>query len=241
MRAARHFALIATALTLLANLAPAGAGTVTVVLNNLDQMPEPTGSSPFVGQSFIAGADQTLHGAQMQLSPTVPPSSNIMLELEARNPDGTAGQTLFSDFSASYDQRSGLITFLADSSFHLVAGTGYWLVLSDPTAGSVTWNYTASQIYQSQFGYGLPSYNTSFYSDQDNGSGNIGYYQPSDGPQMFDLITMNGVVDEPPSAVLLGLGVAIAVVILRHRGSRSFGLPRLQPGRVHQAVRPSGS
>ena len=105
MRTARSFATFAIALTLLGSFATTRAGSV-VVLNNLDQTPQPTGSSPFVGQSFIAGAPQELHGAQMQLDPTAPPSSNITLEVEARNADGTVGQTLFSDFSSSYDPRS---------------------------------------------------------------------------------------------------------------------------------------
>ena len=170
-----------------------------VVLNNLDQPPQPTGSSPFVGQSFIAGAPQELYGAQMQLDPTAPPSSNITLEVEARNADGTVGQTLFSDFSSSYNPRSGLVTFLADAPFDFAANTGYWLVLSDPTKGSVTWEFTASQVYQSDLGYGLPSFNTAYYSDQDNGMGNALYYQPSDGPQMFDLITVPAVAE--PSSI----------------------------------------
>ena len=110
MRAARRFATLAIALTLLGGSAMTRAGTV--VLNNFDQPPQPTGSSPFVGQSFIAGSAQELFGAQMQLDAGVPPSSNIKLEVEARNADGTVGHTLFSDFTSSYNPRSGLITFL---------------------------------------------------------------------------------------------------------------------------------
>jgi hypothetical protein len=235
MRVAHSFAPFALALTLAGSFATARAGTV--VLNNLDQAPQPTGSSPFVGQSFIADSEQALYGAQMQLNPMAPPSSEITLEVEARNADGTAGQTLFSDLSSSYDPSTGLVTFVADSPFSFVAGAGYWLVLSDPANGGVTWDYTASQVYQSELGYGLPSLNTSYYSDQDNGLGNLSYYQPSDGPQMFDLIITPAVVGEPPSSVLLGLGMAISVLMIRARGSRSFGLPRPQPGRVRQAPR----
>ena len=93
-----------------------------VLLNNLDQPPQPTGSSPFVGQSFISGAAEELYGARMQLDPSTPPSSKITLEVEARNADGTVGQTLFSNFSSSYDPRSGLVTFLANSPFDIRGG-----------------------------------------------------------------------------------------------------------------------
>jgi hypothetical protein len=219
MRAARCFATFAIALTLLGGFATTRAGTV--VLNNLDQPPQPTGSSPFVGQSFIAGTAEPLYGAQMQLDPGAPPSPNITLEVEARNADGTVGRTLFSDFSSSYNPRSGLVTFLADAPFDFAAGTGYWLVLSDPTKGSVTWDFTASQVYQSDLGYGLPSYNTAYYSNLDNGLGEAIYYQPSDGPQMFDLI----VVGEPPSLVLMSLAVAIGVLAIGFQRSRASRRP----------------
>jgi hypothetical protein len=234
MRAARSFAAFAIALTLLGGFATTRAGSV-VVVNNLDQPPQPTGSSPFVGESFIAGATQQLYGAQMQLDPTAPPSTRITLEVEARNADGTAGRTLFSDFSSSYNPSSGLVTFLADAPFDFAANTGYWLVLSDPTKGSVTWDFTASQVYQSNLGYGLPSYNTAYYSDHDNGMGNPVYYQPSDGPQMFDLIT-TGVVAEPPSLVMLSLGVAIVVLAIGYQGARSAGLSRPRVGQGPRAV-----
>jgi hypothetical protein len=236
MRAARSFGSFAIALTLLGSFATTRAGSV-VVLNNLDQPSQPTGSSPFVGQSFIAGATQTLYGAQIQLDPTAPPSSSLVLEVEARNADGTVGQTLFSDFSSSYNPRSGLVTFLADASFDFAANAGYWLVLSDPTKGSVTWDFTASQVYQSDLGYGLPSYNTAYYSDQDNGLGDAVYYQPADGPQMFDLIT-TGVVEEPPSIVMLGLGAAILGLAIGIRRTLSARLPRARVGRGPGTVHP---
>ncbi len=125
----RHFAI---ALALLGSFATTRAGSV-VLLNNLDQPPQPTASTPFVGQSFISGAAEELYGARMQLYPSAPPSSKITLDVEARNADGTVGQTLFSDFSSSYDTTTGVITFLANSPFNMAANTGYWLVLSDPT------------------------------------------------------------------------------------------------------------
>jgi hypothetical protein len=208
-----------------------------VILNNLDQPPQPTASSPFVGQSFIAGATQQLYGAQMQLDPTSPPSATITLEVEARNPDGTVGRTLFSDFSSSYNPRSGLVTFLADAPFDFAAATGYWLVLSDPTKGSVTWDFTTSQFYQSDLGYGLPSYNTAYYSNEDNGLGIATYYQPSDGPQMFDLIT-TAAVAEPPSLVMLSLGMAIVVFAIGFQRARSSGLWRARVGQGPRTVHP---
>jgi hypothetical protein len=236
MRTARSFATFTIAMTLLGSFATTRAGSV-VVLNNLDQPPQPTGSSPFVGQSFIAGAPQELHGAQMQLDPTAPPSSNITLEVEARNADGTVGQTLFSDFSSSYNPRSGLVKFLADAPFDFAANTGYWLVLSDPTKGSLTWEFTASQVYQSDLGYGLPSFNTAYYSDQDNGMGNALYFQPSDGPQMFDLITFP-VVGEPSSLVLMGLAVAIGVLAMHLQSSRFSWRQRPRVARGTKVVHP---
>ena len=236
MRTARTFATFTIAMTLLGSFATTRAGSV-VVLNNLDQPPQPTGSSPFVGQSFIAGATQQLQGAQMQLDPTAPPSSNITLEVEARNADGTVGQTLFSDFSSSYNPRSGLVTFLADAPFDFAANTGYWLVLSDPTNGSLTWEFTASQVYQSHLGYGLPSFNTAYYSDQNNGMGNALYFQPSDGPQMFDLITAP-VVGEPSSLVLMGLAVAIGVLAVHLQGSQSSSRQRPRVSRATKVVHP---
>jgi hypothetical protein len=238
MRATRPFATSAITLILLIGLAPARAGTVTtVILNNLDQQPEPTAPSAFVGQSFIAGTGQPLYGAQMQLDPSAPPSSAVTLEVEARNADGTLGQTLFSNFSSSYSPTTGLITFLATSPFEMTADTGYWLVLSDPVEQSVTWEFTASQVYQSSFGYGLPSYDTAYYSNLDNGLGNAMYYQPSDGPQMFDLITAP-VVEEPSSLILMGLAAAIGVLALRFQGSQASRRPRPQVALCPKVVHP---
>jgi hypothetical protein len=219
----RSVALFAIALTLFASAGTARAGSV-VLLNNLDQSPQPTASSPFVGQSFISGAAEELYGARMQLYPSAPPSSKITLDVEARNANGTVGQTLFSNFSSLYDSTSGVITFTANSPFELAANTGYWLVLSDPGNGIVTWDFTSSLVYQSSFGYGLPSYNTSYYSDQNNGMGNAFYYQPSEGPQMFQLIAA---VPEPTSFLLLSIPVAIAVFAMCLRGARPSGLRRL--------------
>jgi hypothetical protein len=207
-------------LALSAVSAPVHAGIV--LLDNLDQSPQPTSSSPFVGQSFIAGsANETLYGAQMQLDLTAPVPSGIVLEVEARNFDGTVGATLFSNFSSSFDAMTGLITFTANSHFELTAGTGYWLVLSDTSTGGVTWEFTASNVYQSQYGFGLPSHDTSWTSNQDNGSGLSQYYQPSDGPQLFDLIAPAGAsVPEPHSAVLLCFPVALAVLTLWFQRAR---------------------
>jgi len=233
MRAARTFATFAVALTLLGSSATTRAGTV-VLLNNLNQTPEQTGSSAFVGQSFISGSPEPLYGARMQLGANAPPSTKILLEVEARTANGTVGQTLFDNFSSSYDTRTSVITFLADSPFHMAADTGYWLVLSDPAKGSVTWDFTASQVYQSSFGYGLPSYDTAYYSNQDNGMGNATYYQPADGPQMFQLIS----IPEPSSSLLLCVPLAIAVFAMCFRSAGASRLRRRLAGQTAEAVRP---
>ncbi len=196
----------------------------SVLLNNLDQPHQGTTSDPFVGQSFIAGTvDQTLFGAKMQLDPAEPPSSGIVLEVESRNFNGTVGSTLFSNFSSSYDPTTGLVTFTANAAFTLTAGTGYWLVLSDTSAGGVNWDFTASTSYQSQFGYGLPSFHTSWSSNADNGLGSQStYYEPSEGPQLFELIAPEpGAVPEPGSFVLLSFPVAIAVFGMCFRRARA--------------------
>jgi hypothetical protein len=68
-------------------------------------------------------------------------------------------------------------------------------------------------VYNSQFGYGLPSFNTSWTSTADNGMGDSIYYQPSDGPQIFQLISSApATIPEPSSFLLLGFPVAIAVL-----------------------------
>ncbi len=163
----------------------------------------------------------------MQLDPTEPPSSGIALEVEARNDDGTIGATLLSDFTSSYDPTTGLVTFTANSHFELMAGTGYWLVLSDPLAGGVNWEFTALNVYQSQFGYGLPSYNTSWSSTSDNGLGTSTYYQPADGPQLFQLIAAEpATVPEPSSWLLLCFPVAIAGFKLSFQSARRRRLVR---------------
>jgi len=233
MPVACRLARFTIALTMLVGLSQARADMV--LLNNLDQVAQTTAMSTFVGQSFIAGTAEPLHGAQMQLSANTPPSSQIRLEVESRTASGTVGLTLFSNFSSSYNSTSGLITFLADSPFTMQANTGYWLVLSDSTKGSVNWEFTASQIYQSNYGYGLPSYDTSYYSTQDNGMGISTYYQPSDGPQMFDLITVPASVPEPSSLVLLGFGVMITVWAIHHH---KRGLARLSQPRFEDSPKP---
>ena len=168
----RSVALFAIALSLLSIAATTRAGTV--VFNNLDQPPQPTASSPFVGQSFIAGTqDYELYGARMQLDLNNPPTTNIQLEVEARNANGTVGQTLFDNFSSSFNSGSGIVTFIANAPFLFTANTGYWLVLSDPTKGNVTWLFTASQFYESNDGYGLPSYNTSYYFERRQREGDL--------------------------------------------------------------------
>ncbi len=112
----RSVALFAIALSLLSTAATTRAGTV--VFNNLDQPPQPTASSPFVGQSFIAGTqDYELYGARMQLDLNNPPTTNIQLEVEARNSNGTVGQTLFDNFSSSFNSGSGIVTFIANAPF----------------------------------------------------------------------------------------------------------------------------
>jgi hypothetical protein len=230
-------ATFAIALALLGSSATTRAGSI-VLLNNLDQPPENTGSIAIVGESLIKGTPEELYGARMQLDHNLPPSSNIMLEVEARNADGTVGQTLFSNFHSSYDPSSGLITFLANSPFDMAANTGYWLVLSDPTNGSVTWDFTTSQVYQSSFGYGLPSYNTAYTSNHDNGLGNFEYYQPSDGPQMFQLLAP-APVTEPPSFRLLCFPLAIALLAMGYRHVRASQFRRPLDGHaVAEAVQP---
>jgi hypothetical protein len=242
MRATRSFTTLAIALTLLGSFATTRAGSV-VLLNNLDQPAQPTGSSPFVGQSFISGSPEQLYGARMQLSSTLPPSSEITFEVEARTVAGTVGQTLFTNFSSSYGTKSGLITFLANSPFNMAADTGYWLVLSDPkgnsdpTKGSVTWDFTTSQFYQSDLGYGLPSFNTAYYSNLDNGMGNATYYQPSDGPQMFQLLAPAAVA-EPSSFLLLCVAVTIAVFAMCFRSARASRFQRPRAGQATEMVRP---
>ena len=229
----RSVALFAIALSLLSIAATTRAGTV--VFNNLDQPPQPTASSPFVGQSFIAGTqDYELYGARMQLDLNNPPTTNIQLEVEARNANGTVGQTLFDNFSSSFNSGSGIVTFIANAPFLFTANTGYWLVLSDPTKGNVTWLFTASQFYESNDGYGLPSYNTSYYSNEDNGKGISTYYQPSDGPQMFQLITE---VPEPSSFALLGSAAAIVVFGTCVRCNRASRFRRSPAGQAWETVR----
>jgi hypothetical protein len=217
MRAPCSFAFTAIALTLLGMSAPVHAGVV--LLNNLDQPPLASTLNPFVGQSFIAGTvSRPLYEARMQLDPNSHPIPGIVLEVESRNFDGTVGTTLFSNFSSSFDSTTGLVTFTAKSAFELTAGTGYWLVLSDPTAGGVTWDFTESYVYQSQYAYGLPSYDTAWISNQDNGQGNSIYYQPSDGPQLFQLLT----VPEPPSFLLLTFPVVLFVFAMCFQDARAF-------------------
>ena len=209
------YAIVALSLT----VASASVHAGTVLLNNLDQPAQVSVASAFVGQSFIAGTvDELLYGARMQLNPSASPSAGILLEVESRNLDGTVGATLFSNFSSSFDPTTNEVTFTANSSFELKAGTGYWLVLSDPLAGGVNWDFTASNTYESQFAYGLPSYNTSWSSTADNGLGDSRYYQPSDGPQLFQLIApAPSAVPEPSTWLLLGFPVAIAVLTPRFR------------------------
>jgi hypothetical protein len=215
----RSFASTAVALTFLGVSAPVHADIA--LLNNLDQTPSASTYNPFYGQSFIAGTvNEPLQGATMLLDTAVAPSSSIKLEVEARNSDGTVGGTLFSDFSSSYDPTTHLVTFTVNSPFELMSGTGYWLVLSDKagSGGRVGWQYTTSQTNSSQDGYTLPATNTAFVASGDNGSGNITYYQLSDGPQLFELTGASApAVPEPSTALLAAFG---AVAFLSYRWSR---------------------
>jgi hypothetical protein len=227
----RNFARTALALLLLGLAASAHAGIV--VLTNLDEPARLSSMNPYVGQSFIAGnSDQTLFGAEMQLNAAAPPSSSIMLEVEARNSNGTVGQTLFDKFSYSYDKNSGRITFMATSDFVLKAGTGYWLVLHDAPKGGVNWDFTPMNVYKSDYGYGLPSFDTSWTSNIDHGGGNSRYFQPSDGPQMFALVTFGSSVPEPASIIQGSLAALLIGFLSWYTHARSR-----QSGRARSAIR----
>jgi hypothetical protein len=226
MHGPRSFAATVLSLALLAMSTPVHGDVV--LLTNLNQTPQGANSSPFVGQSFIAGAvDQPLFAAQMRLDLTSPPTTSVFLEVESRNFDGTVGSTLFNNFTSSFDSTTGVVTFTANSPFELTAGAGYWLVLSDRSAGVVAWDFESTNVYQSQFGYGLPSFNTAWSSNADNGLGNSTYYQPSDGPQLFQLIGATA-VPEPSSFVLLCIAGAIAVFAKCFRAARASRFQRMR-------------
>jgi hypothetical protein len=99
----------------------------------------------------------------------------------------------------------------------------------------VTWDFTESNVYQSQFGYGLPSFNTAWISNAANGQGNSMYYQPSNGPQMFDLIAPS-VVAEPTSFLLLCFSVAIGVCAMCFQGVRAALFQRPRAGRANETA-----
>ena len=125
-----------------------------------------------------------------------------------------------SAFSESYNSVSHQITFTATSSFTLAANTGYFLVLSDPSAPgtTVSWDFTASQTYNSASGFSLPAANTSFVSLTDNsvsGAGS-GYFPLSAGPQVFSL-TVDAPTPEPSSAVLIAPLLAVAALFWRRK------------------------
>jgi hypothetical protein len=112
----------------------------------------------------------------MHLESTTTSTSDIVLEVESRNFNRTVGTTLFSKFASTFDPTTDVITFTANSAFELAANTSYCLVLSDSRTNEVKWDFTASNVYQSQFGYGLPSTDTSWSPNADNGRGNATYY-----------------------------------------------------------------
>jgi hypothetical protein len=230
------FARAVLVLTLLGISAPVYADFV--ILNNLDQPPQTATINPFVGQSFIAGTvNEVLFGARMQLDVANGLPTNIVLEVEARSAEGTVGSTLYTDFTASFDTSTDVVTFSANSHFELKAGEGYWLVLSDKLAGGVAWDFTESNTYQSEFGYGLPSFNTSMISTANNGMGNTVYYQPSDGPQLFQLIAARS-VPEPSSLFLLIAPVAIAVITKGFQRNRASKSRRSREGHAAELVCP---
>ena len=68
-----------------------------------------------------------------------------------------------------------LVNFTANFLFELKAGTSYWLVRSDPSVATANGHFTASNVYQSSFGYGLPSFNASWSSTSGNGQGSSVY------------------------------------------------------------------
>ncbi len=70
--------------------------------------------------------------------------------------------------------------------------------------------------------------------NEDNGKGNSTYYQPSDGPQMFQLITE---VPEPSSFALLGSAAAIVVFGTCVRCNRASRFRRSPAGQAWETVR----
>ncbi len=76
----------------------------------------------------------------------------------------------------------------------------------------MTTEFTASQNYDSNDGYSLPSSDATCFAGGGNGQFVVHYFGLSNGPEMFQLIAGSGAVPEPSSFALLGSAAAILVL-----------------------------
>jgi len=213
----------------LALAAGQGRAVGQIVFNNLDQPPP---DPPLLG--YTAG-DQVGNAVLVLSNPIVltnvilsesvfGPAPGEFFTINSRNPDGTVGSVIKSDFTSSYDPGTGLDTFTPITPFLFFPNTGYFLVLNSAVPGDINaapaWDYTLSTSFTSN-GITLPTTNTSFYNF--GGSGNQ-YFDLEDGPQKFQINgTLLAAVPEPGQMTLAAVaGVfGMGATYFRRRARKS--------------------
>ena len=196
-------------------MAPHARATLYTI-SNLDQSDAGTSDTSLEGQSITTGSTATNLKSFTTFDPFFPTAP--ILNIDARNADGTLGTTLdsISGADVSYDTNTGLLTFTAPTSFTLAANTGYWFVINDP-GHPFGWDYTNSTTYTSPSGFSLPASDDYVFGVS---LSDLHYDSLSSGPYLFGLMTSpaNPAVPEPGTFALASVALpAIGLWVWKKR------------------------
>jgi hypothetical protein len=146
---------------------------------------------------------------------TSDPTGGEVLGVFAQNPDGSAGNVVFQNFSLSYNPANGVTTATASAPLILAANTAYWLRLDTTTSNNIIWNAlhapTSPNEFTSAFGVTYASPDSVTITDSTAGT----QYGPTvDGPPV---IQINGTAIPEPAGMLLVSGAALAGLLTRSK------------------------
>jgi hypothetical protein len=200
-------------------------GRADVVINNLDQHDDGYTAGDQAGNAIVSGSAPASLSSIVISEATFGPIQGETFAIDARNPDGTLGGTLFNNFTLSFDSGTGLETITPNTPFVFAPNTGYWLVLISPRPGTglpndlVSWDNTNSTAYSSSNGWSLPTTNTSEFTLQ----GSTTYFDLSVGAQLFQVNVGPTAIPEPGPMALVATAAALVTAATWLRRRRRAG------------------
>jgi hypothetical protein len=189
-----------------------------VVVSNLDPA-DYDSSTNFYGQDLgesITTGSEAISLTSVVIAQLDGPAPGQTFGVYTRYPGGDPGGELYGGFTMAFDSTTDQTTETVSKSFVLAANTSYWFILESPGyPTSVTWNYSTTTDYSSEFGASLPGDQTVFVN---NGTRST-YYSLSAGygPLVFDVNGVPVPIPEPSAAAFVGLALAGGLVGLARR------------------------